>query len=194
MFGPQCRRDEGRVDVERADRRPQPVRELPAFESGVRDAGTVRSCSVAARMIRDADDREPEAVGFQHDGRARPLDVRSRSDDADAGGVEVRERVEERVGAEVERVVVGERHAVDAEVDERPRRPRRCSEVKDRSRRRSAAGGDAAFEVEDDEVRTADDLDELRREQRIRTDGLESLRDAATEHRVAGERELHVVV
>ena len=184
-------RDERRVDIERADRRVHPLRELAAREIGVRNADTVGTRRVALWMIRQRHDAEAEAARLKHHRGARPLDIRPGPDDADAGRVEVRERVDERVRPEVERVIVGQRDAVDAEVDEDLRRPRRCAEVEDGTRHRLAARRDAAFEVEDGEVGTPDGLDDFRREQRLRTHRVQPLGHAPTEHRVAGERKLH---
>jgi hypothetical protein len=121
--------------------------------------------------------------------------ARSRSvpapDRPDPCRIEVGERVEERIRPEVERVVVGQRDAVDAEVCERLRGPRRSAEVEDPPRRRLAARGDAVLEVEDEEVGLPNEVDELRREERVRGLRLQPLGDSAPEHRVAPERELH---
>jgi hypothetical protein len=59
----------------------------------------------------------------------------------------VREGVEERLRPEVERVVVRERDAVDAEVGERLRGHRRRAEVEDAPRRRPPALRDAALQI-----------------------------------------------
>src|ERR671935_238578 len=79
-----------------------------------------------------------------------------------------RDRLEQGVRTEVQGVIVGKRHAVDAEVLEYLCRPRRRAEVEDTSRRRLAARGDAALEVEDEQVRLTQDLHHLRREERLR--------------------------
>ena len=89
------------------------------------------------------------------------------------------------------RVVVGQREAVDAEVCECLRGPGPSAEVEDPPRRRLAARGDAALEIEDEEVGLPNEVDELRREERARGLRPQPLGDPAPEHRVAPERELH---
>src|SRR4029453_2021800 len=54
-----------------------------------------------------------------------------------------------------------------------------------------AARGDAALEIEDEEVGLPNEVDELRREERASGLRPQPLRDPAPEHRVAAERELH---
>src|SRR6266540_6020976 len=126
-----------------------------------------RSSLAAYSAVRARDDGQAKAVAFEHSRRARPLGVRSGTDCPDAGRIEMGERVEQRVRPEVERVVVGERDAVDAEVRECLRRPGRRAEVEDSPRKRLAAGGDAAFEVEETEVGLGDGVDNLARKQRL---------------------------
>jgi hypothetical protein len=142
-------------------------------------------------MIRDGDDGEPEALRLEHDGGTRRLAIRAGADGRDPRGLYVVEGVEERLRSEVECVVVGKRHAIDAEVRERLDGDGRRPEVEDASRERFAALGDAALQVEDEEVGLARDGDELRRHRRLRRLRLEPLRDPPPKHRVACECQLH---
>ncbi len=169
---------------------PEPLRQTVA-EVGEGDAGAIRSGGVLDGMVAAGNDRELEAVGLEHGRCTGMLDVGAGANRANPGRVEVRERVEQRVGPEVERVVVGERDAVDAEVDERLRRPGRRAEVEDPPRCRLATRRDAALEVQDEEISFVHGLDDLGRKQRLRRLALEALGHATAEHRVACERELH---
>jgi hypothetical protein len=65
-------------------------------------------------------------------------------------------------------VVVGERDTVNAEPGERVNRPRRRTEVEHTAGHWFAARGDAALEVEHEEIGDANDLDEFRA---LRTNG-----------------------
>jgi hypothetical protein len=87
-------------------------------------------------------------------------------------------------------VVVGERDTVNAEAGQRVNRPRRRTEVEHAAGHWFAARGDAALEVEHEEIGVANDLDELRGEERVLGIVSEALGDAAAEHGVAGEGEL----
>src|SRR5262249_21648242 len=60
-----------------------------------------------------------------------------------------------------------------------------------RRRPPSAPRGDAAFEVEDEQVGVPGGLDDLRGEQRRGTVGGDPFRDQPTQHRVAGQRQPH---
>ena len=93
------------------------------LEVGERDAGPVGRRREVARVVGGGDDRE--AMLARRDGarRSRAGLVRAGSDAGDAGRLEVVERVQQRLRAVVERVVVGERHAVDADA-RRAARPR----------------------------------------------------------------------
>src|SRR5947199_3308710 len=86
-----------------------------APEVGEGDPGAVAAGSEAARMVCEGEDRQAVC----EDRRPRLLEVSSGSRPGDSGRAQVLERVEQGVDPVVERVVVGERDAVDAEVDER---------------------------------------------------------------------------
>jgi hypothetical protein len=102
----------------------------------------------------------------------------------------VRERVEERDRPVVERVVVGERHRVDAELgqplrgDGRGPKEERLVWIGEAL----AALGDAALEVEHEEVGARGRLGDLRGDQRRARVVAQTLGDPAAQHRVAGER------
>jgi len=121
--------------------------------------------AVHLRVIGDGDHGEPQAAGLEDGGRPGALEVRAGADRLDPSRVEVGKRVEQRVFPEVERVIVGKRDAVDAEVRQGLHRPGRSPKVEDPSRRRFTARGDAALQVEHDEVGLANDVDELRGEE-----------------------------
>ena len=137
-------------------------------------------------MIAEGDDRQ----AFEDNRRRRPLDVLTRARPADAGFAQVGERVEQRLGAVVERVVVGKRDAVDADVHERLHRLRRSAEV-ERFGHRLATIRDAALEVEDAQVGGACEFADLGRDERLGRSLLQLQRNAAAEHRVAGKCKPH---
>jgi hypothetical protein len=69
-------------------------------------------------MVARAEHGQPEAPALDGGGRACRLAIRSRPDAGDPDRTQMLERLEQRLDAEVERVVVGERDAVDAETHE----------------------------------------------------------------------------
>ena len=79
------------------------------------------------------------AGDFEPCGHPRLLLVPPRAHPTDAGGAQVLEGVQQRLRAEVERVIVGERDAVDAQVRKGLLPPRAEPEVKGAPRRRRAA-------------------------------------------------------
>ena len=87
------------------------------------------------------------------------------------------ERLEQCLDPAAEGVVVRERDAVDTEVEQRLDRHGRGLES-ERLRRRLAALGDAALEVEDEEVGAAGDLDQLGVDEGVGRVPPEHLRDA----------------
>jgi hypothetical protein len=96
-------------------------------------------------MVRQPDHAEPEAIPLEHHGRLRLLEAGARSDPGDPRRVGVLERVEQRLRPEVERVVVRELDAVDAEEGKRrdrivsPARPSFTADSSPQSLRASAA-------------------------------------------------------
>ena len=112
----------------------------------------------------------------------------------DPGRGEVLERVEQGFLPVVEGVVVGERHAVDPEMRERPHRCRRSPE-EERLVGPGPLGytiGDAALEVQHEQVGPPGRLDHVRVYQGLGRRDTQSLGDASPQHRVArqgqGER------
>lgn len=184
--------DQDGVGLGRDDRAREPARYAPR-KIGQGDSWTVRPRREARGMIGDSEHRQPRLAGLQRGMRPCAAQVRSGTHPSDAGAVEVIERVEQGVVAVVERVVVSERHAVDAQMTKDVDRVGRCAEEEllAGSPPRSPPRGDAALEIQDEEIGRARHLDDLRGEQRLRRCGLESLGDAAAQHRVAGQRELH---
>ncbi len=154
------------------------------------DAWALRARRVLGWMIREADDRQT----VDDNRGARPLEIGAGADHGDPSRVEVGERVEQRTGPEVERVVVRKRDAVDSELSEDLRGPGRSAEVEDTPGPRLAPCRDAALEVEQEEIRLPDNIDELRGDERVMRVLSEPRGNAAPEHRVAGERELHPVM
>src|SRR5439155_23989624 len=122
--------------------------------------------------------------------RPRLLGILARAGPRDPGRAQMLECLEQRLGPAVERVVVRERDAVDAEV-------KQCLDRRGRGlkgeglRCRLAPLGDAAPEAEDEEIGAARDVYQIGIDERLRPAAPESLRDAAAEHRVAGERDPH---
>jgi hypothetical protein len=104
----------------------------------------------------------------------------------------VLEGVEQRLGAVVERVVVGQAHAVDPEVGQRLDGRRRGAEEERLARVGPAPAtlGDAALEVEHEQVGLARHLHDLVAHESLRAPALELPGDSAPEHRVPRKREL----
>jgi hypothetical protein len=142
-------------------------------------------------VIGKRDDAEALPGCFKQRWAPRLLLVPPRAHPANPGSAQVLDGVQQRLGAEIERVVVGERDAIDAKVDKRVHGHRGRTKVKRAPRSRHAALGDAALEVHDAEVSRGDRVDDLRREQGFRRHLSKPLRDASPEHRVACERQPH---
>jgi hypothetical protein len=173
-----------------AHRPQQPARDAGAGQVGERDAGTVRARGERGWVVADADHRQALAGGAQGGRLPSGVLVRPGAHPRHAGGGQVGERVEQRIDPVVEGVVVGQRHAVHAQLGEHIRRGRRCPEEEGLGgiRPSPATVGDAAFEVQDEQVRLGGHLRHLRRHHRppsIR----QVLRDAPAQHRVAGQRD-----
>jgi hypothetical protein len=143
-------------------------------------------------MVGGADHRQAQPGGGQHAGRAGRGGVGAGADPGDAGGAQVLERVEERLATVVERVVVGERHAVDAHRGQQLGGDRRGPEEERLARRRPAlpAVGDAALEVEHEQVRLRRGGEHLGVERRAAR-AIDRVGDHPAEHRVAGQRDPH---
>jgi hypothetical protein len=90
-------------------------------------------------------------------------------------------------------VVVRERHAVDAQLGEALCGNRRRAKEERLARHldRRAAVGHAALQVDHEQIGRARDLRQRRMHQRRPRIALQSLRHAATEHRVPGQGERH---
>jgi hypothetical protein len=114
---------------------------------GVCDPRLVRAGGEAGRVVGEGDDRQ----ALEDDRRPCPFDVFARPHPADPGFAQVRERVQQRLDPIVERVIVGELNAVDAEMHERLDGLGWRAEV-EHFRQRLAALGDAALEVDNAEV------------------------------------------
>jgi hypothetical protein len=138
---------------------------------------------------RDHAQALPAGAEAQRGARRGP--IRPGPDGPDAGGVQVLQRVEQRPRPEVQRMVVRERDRVDPELRQAPRGERRRTEEEGLARLREGgpALGDAALEVEQEEVRLGGRRHDLRREQRRRGITPQPLGDAAAEHRVSGQRQ-----
>ena len=133
--------------------------------------------------------RAAARAGSTRDARAASRRPRRRPTRSPAAR-EVLEGVEQRLGAEVERVVVRERDAVDAERGRASRRPpaARGSRTSCRHRATPPAVGDAALEVEHEAASAARGAPRRARVRRAsRPAPRERLRHLAAEHRVAGE-------
>jgi hypothetical protein len=101
------------------------------------------------------------------------------------------ERVEQRLRPVVERVVVRQRDAVHAALGEQLGGSRRGAEEERLRRVRPArsAVGDAALEIQHEQVGLGGDGDDIRGERLLAA--RDRLADPAAEHRVAGERQPH---
>jgi hypothetical protein len=176
----------------RAARLLQPTRHLAA-QVGERDAGTVRRGRVGGGMVRCGHDPHTPAARREGPRRAGGVPVAPGSDRRDARRGQVLERVVERVGSEVEHVVVCERDARHAHLGQAHGRDRWGAEEERLAGEvdRRPALGDATLEVEHEEVGAARRVGQRRVQQRDPRVTREPLADAAAEHRVAGERERH---
>jgi hypothetical protein len=140
-------------------------------------------------MVTASEDGKTEAVCFEQRRSLSLATVAAGSDPGDADRIQVLEHVEQCSRAEVERMIVGERHAVDAEPAEDLGRGRRCPEEK-----RliwigpgCAPRGDTALQVENEEVGRLRDRNHLVCDDRLRAGNDESLSHRAPQHRVTGE-------
>ena len=142
-------------------------------------------------MVADRDDADAHSACLQHGGSAGCGFVWSCSDRGDAGRSQVGEGVVQCCGAEVHGVVVGQRHARDAHLSEPLGRDGRCAEGEALTRSPDALATirDAALEVDQELVGLARQRLQVSRQQRVPWVGSEPLGHAATEHRVARERE-----
>jgi hypothetical protein len=109
------RRDEDRVRVEPLDGLRQPVRNVRPAEIRKGNAGPAWSGGVVGGMVGRGDHAEPVAARLEHGRSAGLAEISARADPLDPSRLEVCEGIEEGVRPEVERVVVREGHAVDAE-------------------------------------------------------------------------------
>lgn len=75
---------------------------------GVGDAGMVGAGGVLGWVVGERHHRQPHAASVELDGPAGLFDVGAGADPPDACRTQVIERVEERLGPEVEGVVVGQ--------------------------------------------------------------------------------------
>jgi hypothetical protein len=105
----------------------------------------------------------------------------------------VLERVEQRQWAEVESVVVRQGHAVDAEPDEGIDRCRWRTEEERLAWIEPArsALGDAALEIEHEQIRRASDRDDLVRDELLRATEGDRLGHRASQHGVTGKSKRH---
>ena len=140
-------------------------------------------------MIRHRDDAQPLPAGAEAQRGASGGLVRTGPDRLDARGVKVLQRVEQRLLAEVQRVVVREGHGVDPHAGQTPRGERRRAEEEPLAglREGDPAVRDAALQVEQEQVRLGGRRHDVRREQRRRGITGQPLRDPAAEHRVTGK-------
>jgi hypothetical protein len=142
-------------------------------------------------MVREGDRSQPLPVRLERQRAAGVVLVGTRADRADPGVVEVLERVGEGLGSVVERVVVGERYAVDPQIRKGLGRDGWGTEVKDAVRRRRAPLGNAALEVDDHEVGVMRRVDDLRCKEGFGAGLGEPPSDLPPQHRVTREREPH---
>ena len=150
MFGPQCGVTSTASALAGAIALAEPVRQLRAPGRRRR-----RRADRRRRRIRaDGRSRRPRRAGSRCARARRASRARSTSAPAPTQAIPAAsrwsKRVEQRLRAEVERVVVRERDAVDAEEAEHLDRDRRCAEEERLARvgPRLSTRGDAALEVE----------------------------------------------
>jgi hypothetical protein len=144
-------------------------------------------------MVAAAQHGQPEAVRLQHRCGPRLLDIAPCADPVDSRRRQVLERVEEGLCPEVERVVVRERHAVDAQpLQDLGRGGRRAEEERlARVGPRRPTLRDAALEVEDEQVGGARECNDLVGDEVAGAVGSDRLRDPTAQHRVSRQCEPH---
>jgi hypothetical protein len=107
--------------------------------------------------VRIAEERNPEPAGGEERRAARLCEVPAAADDGEPGGAGGLERVEKRLTAEVQGVVVGDADRVDARAREGAEGCRWAAERVLLAGDREAARRDRALEVGDGEVGAAED-------------------------------------
>jgi hypothetical protein len=156
-----------------------------------RDTGTVRPGGEVLGMVGDREHADLEAAGPQQRRPASRRQVAAGPDRGDPGGCQVLDGVAERQPAEVQRMVVGQRDQVDAQLGQARGRHRRGAEVERLARGRpgTPAGGDAALQVADEQVGRAAQLRQLGSDQGRAGRLQQGLGDPAPEHGVPGQRD-----
>jgi hypothetical protein len=113
------------------------------------DTGSVGGCCEISRMVGETEYFDAETIFRQNFGLPSCADVLAGPDMGDPCVVEIIKRIDQRVVAKVERVVVRKRYAIHSEVDEQIDRCRRCPEEERLARRqpRLTLSRDTAFEI-----------------------------------------------
>ena len=158
---------------------------------GIGDSRAIGTRRVLARVIGDRHDPQATAGRLEQNGLARAPLVTPRPGDGDSGRPDELDGVEERIRSEVERVVVGERDGIDAQLGQPLGSHGRRAEEEGLAGigEGLAALRDAALEVEHEGVGGSGRLRHRPVYERCRRVGPEAVADAAPEHRVARERQ-----
>jgi hypothetical protein len=115
------------IGIDRTDRLGEPVWYAPS-QIGERHAGSVGASCVVDRVVRDPEDCDPGAASLEHRVRPRLCEVAPGSDVSDPDVVQEPDRVEKGLHIEVERMIVRQRHARNAEVLKNRDSAWRCTE------------------------------------------------------------------
>jgi hypothetical protein len=147
-------------------------------------------------MVGDGDQPDARAGRLDDDTTARLRLGPPGTGERDPRRREQVEGVLERRRLEVEGMVVGDADRRDADRPQsldRPRGPAEEERLSGNPLRRVPAGGDAAFEIADDEVEGAAEVAQLRRPEVLGIASFELRGDAAAQHHVAEEADAHGV-
>jgi hypothetical protein len=162
-------RDQDGVGLDTANDFWKPLRDSGP-QVGKSDAWTVRRRCEVIGVVGQSDHREPESVRGQDHRGSGPVDIPPGADEGDPRTVQIAVGVEQCLSTEVQRVVVGQRDAIDPEMNEGLHGLRRSSEEEGLSRIRPRISPirDAAFQVEHEEICFPGCLDDLPSDQRLR--------------------------
>ncbi len=185
------RSHEDGVRLDRSHAGRHPVRNPPLQVGEGHPGPTGAGCEILG-MITERKDAQPEGARPQHGRSSGPIDVGSGTRPRDPDPGEMVERVPQGLLAEVEGMVVGQGDAVD------PQDGKCFGRGRGSAKEEGLAGcgppgsplGDATLQVHDEQVGLVGDLHDLGGKQRLGRGRGQSVRDATSEHRVSGQREL----
>jgi hypothetical protein len=177
------------VGVGRSHCLQQPVGHRAA-EVGEGGPRSVLAGGEVGRMVGDPHHGDPQPAGGQHGGPAGLLEVGAGTDHSDTGVGQVLQGVQQGVEAVVQGVVVGQGDTVHSEQDQQLDRSGWGAEEERLAR--SVPGppalGDAALQIEHDQISLTHGGEDLRRNQGLRRCRCQGPADTPTQHGVPSQR------